>query len=306
MMGSTCFGSAVWLVFVWLALRGKLALWVIEPLFLLAPLVLVPLALPLIEEPDRFPWVRRLQPSCALAAAASFALPRGVPAAALAAVWLAFTGLLALHGLERLRARGFSVAAEVAVDAALFFLPVGGGWLVLSRLGARPLGFDEPIVLLTAVHFHYAAFTALVLTGLVGRALGPSALYRGIVTGAIVGTPLLAAGITVSPLLELVGAGVLATAFSALAVLVLVALRPRIRARPARAFLTVSALSLLPAMACALAYAWGEFTQGPVIALSWMARIHGTANALGFGLCGLLGWTLAARATPTGRSCKEE
>jgi len=37
-------------------------------------------------------------------------------------------------------------------------LAVGGAWLVASRLGMRPMGIQEPIVLLTAVHFHYAGF----------------------------------------------------------------------------------------------------------------------------------------------------
>ena len=56
-------------------------------------------------------------------------------------------------------------------DAGLVYLAVGGGWTVLAWGGLRPLGFAAPIVLLTAVHFHYAGFALPLLTGLAGRNL---------------------------------------------------------------------------------------------------------------------------------------
>lgn len=294
MPATACFGALVWFVLLGATLRGQTALWVIELLFLLSPLVLVPLAIDLIEEPSGLAWIRRLQPVCASAAALSFVGPRGPMAAGLAAVWLAFTGWLALHGLVRLRRRGLRPAAELAIDAGLLFLPVGGGWLVLSRLGVAPLGFEEPIVLLTAVHFHYAAFAALILIGLAGRALGPSPYLGGIVGGAILGSPLVAAGITVSPFLELLGAAILAAALGALAILTLLRIAPRLRGA-SRVLVCLQALSVLVAMPLAVAWAAGRWLDLPTVALSTMARIHGTANALGFALCGLLGWTLARR-----------
>jgi hypothetical protein len=289
---SAIFGALVWLVLLGASRRGDSPLWVVELLFLLAPLVLVPLALDLVGEPDLRRRVRPLQPWCALAAALSFLAPRGAAAAALALPWLGFTGLLALHGLARLRRRGLSPPPELAIDAASLFVPIGGGWLALSRLGVAPFGFEEPIVLLTAVHFHYAAFTALVLTGLAGRTLTSSSVYPGIVYAAIVGTPLVAAGITASPLLELVGAAAIAIAFCALAVVTLVRIAPRLTRGP-RVLLSVSATSLLVTMPLAVAWAAGRLLDRPMVALSTMARIHGTVNALGFALCGLLGWTVA-------------
>ena len=297
MSGSAILGALVWLVLLGSSRRGETPLWVIELLFLLAPLVLVPLALDLIREPNLVRRARRLQPWCALAAALSFLAPRGETAAFLAAPWLAFTGLLAFHGLARLYRRGFAPPAELAIDAALMFVPIGGGWLVLSRLGWAPFGFDEPIVLLTAVHFHYAAFTALVLTGVAGRALGRSSVYPGIVYAAIAGTPLVAAGITASPLLELVGTAAIAIALCALAIVTLVEIAPRLP-RVSRILLSVSASSLLVTMPLAVAWAAGRFLDQATAALSTMARIHGTVNALGFSLCGLLGWTLARRRNP--------
>ena len=83
------------------------------------------------------------------------------------------TGLVALHGLWRLW-RGSHRTSEVCLDAGLLYLAVGGTWTVIARAGLRPLGFPDLIVLLTAVHFHYAGFALLVLAGLVaGRSAAP-------------------------------------------------------------------------------------------------------------------------------------
>ena len=80
----------------------------------------------------------------------------------------------------------------------------------MSRLGIQPLGFGDTIVLLTAAHFHYAGFAAPILTGLAGRILSdaPSTTRRLFVVAGIaitIGTPIVATGITVSPVLALVG-----------------------------------------------------------------------------------------------------
>lgn len=277
------------------------ALGPMEILFLLAPLAVVPLALRLAARPGEaatraLAAARRLQPWAALAVVASFLVRRGPAAAALAFPWLLVTLMVALHGWQCLRRNAWR-PAELAIDAGCLMLPVGGGWLVLSRLGVAAFGFEEPIVLLTAVHFHYAAFATLVLAGLAGRGPAEGRLYRLIVGGAIAGPPLLATGITLSPLLEVVAATGLALALSGLAVLTLVRIVPRLSGA-ARLLLAASSISLLGGMACALAYALGEFMGIGLISLGQMARIHGPLNALGFALCGLLGWVLAPRNFP--------
>jgi hypothetical protein len=146
------------------------------------------------------------------------------------------------------------------------------------------MGFGEPVVLLTAVHFHYAAFTALVWTGCAARRLPATWGRRATVAGVAVGTPLLAAGITLAPWLELAGALLLAGSLGWLAVRVL-ASAPRAGGLLVR----ISAVSVLFSMPLAVAYAWGQVAT-PLVSLATMARLHGTANALGFGLCGLIGW----------------
>jgi hypothetical protein len=115
--------------------------------------------------------------------------------------------------------------------------------------------------------------------------------------GVIAGTPLVAVGITLAPLLEVLGVVVVAGALWAFAVWLLRRL-PRLPAGTARGLLGISAASLLPSMGAALAWSVGQAVGRPVLALSWMARLHGPLNALGFCLAGLLGWTLLAAQPP--------
>jgi hypothetical protein len=269
------------------------ALGPIEILFLLAPVAVVPLAMRLtavlVETTPALWAARRLQPWAALAVGASFFVHRGTAAGALAGVWMVVTALLAWHGMARLRHA--TSMAELAVSAGCLMLPIGGGWLVLSRLGLGVLGFEEPLILLTAVHFHYAAYATLVLVGNAGRAVGGGRVFGVVAAGAIAGPPLLAAGITFSLLLEVVAAAIVALAVSGLGALTLVRVVPQ--APPAaRALLALSSVSAFAAMALALTYAVGEVTSHPVISIAEMARIHGPLNALGFVLAGLVGWTL--------------
>jgi hypothetical protein len=282
MIFSSVLGALVWAALVVGADLGR-----IERLCLLAPLVAVPLALHAIEDAPRLRALRVLQPAAALAVAASFLGPAGVLSAALAAGWLGLTLLLAERGLERLRSCRRWDFGEIAIDSGLLMVPVGGGWLVLSRLGATPMGFGEPIVLLTAAHFHYAAFVTLVLVGLAGRVLESRPAYRACVLGCIAGPPLLAAGITLSHAVEMLGAAVLTLSLWTFAVLCLRHLVPR-REGAARAFVIVSTMSLLPSMLLDVAYAWGQLTRRTIVSLPDVALVHGTLNALGFGLAGLL------------------
>jgi hypothetical protein len=276
---------------------GMNALGPIEILFLLASLAVVPLAMRLTAAPeDATPArsvARRLQPGAALAVLASFLVRRGPSAAVLAGVWLVLTLLVAYDGWQRLR-RPSRTMAEVAVSAGCLMLPIGGGWLVLSRLGVGAFGFEEPLILLTAVHFHYAAYATLVLVGRAGRVLGDSRAYRLIACGAMAGPPLLAAGITFSPRLEIVAAANMVLAVSGLGALTLVRIVPQVPAAP-RVLLALSSVSAFAGMACALAYAVGEFSGIGIISLGQMARIHGPLNALGFVLAGLIGWTRTPR-----------
>jgi hypothetical protein len=131
-----------------------------------------------------------------------------------------------------------------------------------------------------------------VLTGAAGRLLGERPTYRAVAAGVAAGPPLLAVGITLSPQLEALAAALLSFALGGLALLVLLRIVPRVEAL-ARILLVVSSLSSLAAMACAFAYGVRDITGASLISLAQMARIHGPLNALGFTLCGLLGFLCA-------------
>lgn len=119
------------------------------------------------------------------------------------------------------------------------------------------------------------------------------------VAGILCGPALLAAGnLLALPLLKLAGALLLAAASMGLVVL-LVPLLPRVTPGIARVLLGVSAIALLAGMSLVAVYAVGEFTTRTWLAVPQMAYLHGTINAVGFALCGLLGWTLAGEGSRT-------
>jgi hypothetical protein len=302
-------GALLWCLIVIAALVGRSWLAPMEILFLLAPLVHVQLGFRVVQrQVGEYSPVGRvahsLLPFAAILAAASFWPPPGRTAAILATGWLVVCGLAALDGLWRLLRGGYRSADSVCNSVSFLFLAVGSVWLILSRLGITPFHLPAQTVFLAVVHFHFTGFVLLIVAGATGRALrtlGPFAdsavartLFRFVAAGIICGPLLLAAGnILVIPLFKLVGALLLAVVSIGLAGLIAAQL-PGIEPRPARVLLAVSALSLVAGMTLVGAYTVGEFTERYWLLIPQMARFHGTANALGFGLCGLLGWTLAS------------
>ena len=83
----------------------------------------------------------------------------------------------------------------------------------------------------------------------------------------------------------------LALSCAFLAVLMFLALS-RLPTHLSRVLLGVAAVSLIAAMTLAAAYAVGQYTEQYWLLIPQMARWHGTANAFGFCLCGLFGWSL--------------
>jgi len=89
------------------------------------------------------------------------------------------------------------------------FLFTGAFWATADRFAWQPLGFDPLIVLLTAVHFHYAGF-ALTWAGKNIISGGQASLKKYLITGVLAGIPLTALGITGThgqwtPLIEVFG-----------------------------------------------------------------------------------------------------
>jgi hypothetical protein len=224
-------------------------------------------------------------------------LPQGHTAAILALPWLVITGLLAAVGLERAWRRGLRAPADLCIDASLVYVVIGAVWAIGDRLGARPLNFGAMIVLLTAVHFHYAGFVLPLLTGLAGRQLG-GCTVRLTAGAVIISVPMVAAGITATQLnlgtwLECLAAwGMAAAGLLAGAVHLRLA---TCYAGPlwVRGLWVVAALSLSMGMVCAALYGMRFYLPLPGLTIPWMQAVHGTLNALGFGLSGTVAWTMS-------------
>lgn len=279
-------------------------------LLLLAALVLVPLGLALADRPpdggdrsrsDRpLRWAAAGQLPAAALLAAAYSLGQGPVAAVLALPWLAVAALVALAGLLRFREQGLRPLAHVVTDGGMVFLLVGAAWAVADRLGYRPLDFPAVIVLLTAVHFHFAGFVLPVVTGLAIRHTGGlTATLAG--WGVIFGVPAVAVGITESRLglgtgVEAVAAWVMAAASIFVAYLHFrLTLQPRWPAA-ASGLWAFAGLSLVGSMAFAALYG-SRFLLPNVgwLDIAWMQALHGAANAIGFGAAALAAWALVER-----------
>lgn len=303
-------GACAWALLTVMSLFGWVHLTALNLILLLALWVITPLAVPLaaLQQPRDWLGTRQrliviLQPFAAFIGGISFLLGTGPSSAAAATVWFLFTGLIAVQGVERLRQMGGATLADTCLAVALIYLPIGGAWLVLARLGLQPLGFSPDIVLLTAVHFHYIPLAALVMTGRIGqtgfggKTTVPLQFYRVAATGLLVEPLLVAAGRTLSQLTgndDLVSAATLLLALSLtlIAILSLQFIIPVTRSRLAQGLLLVSGTAVFVTMLAAVAYAVGTATGAWTITISQMIVMHGWINALLLSFCGLLGWRL--------------
>lgn len=309
-------GAAVWAAMAVLARMDVARMGAIELLFLFGPLVIVPLGMQLgrgmgggwLEE-----MAQRAQPVGAALAVVAMWLPIGRLSAALAAGWMLVCGLMVAGGaVELMRMRQGDVSrragsgnasgfARGAAAAARVDLAVGGAWLVASRMGMRPMGIQEPIGLLTAVHFHFAGFaTGTIAAATVafaeGTRSGETNGHRGtlpwlralVVT--VIGMPyLVAAGFVISPALKMTAAILFSVSVAGLAVL-LRACGREAENGAARVLLQVASGAVFAAMILAGIYAIADFRGSDALTIPQMARTHGILNAVGFCLPGLLGW----------------
>lgn len=233
--------------------------------------------------------------------AVSFCMERSVLAAVASVGWLLVTSYLAVHATKNFWTNRSRSVSDMAQAAGWIFLPVGAMWASFDRYGLRPLDFDTAIVLLTAIHFHYAGFVLPILTGL---AAGPinTRLARVACYAVILGTPLVAVGITATQLgwpvtLETVAAVVMSIAAVTSAIVQLqAAMRSELSNRSC-ALLQFSALSLCGGMVLAAAYGLRYFLPLEWLTIERMRVSHGTINAIGYGFLGTVAWSLHSRQT---------
>jgi len=304
-------GAAVWAALAILARMEVVRLGAIELIFLFAALVIVPLGIELarrIEGNGRLEGLaRRLQPLGAALAVAATCLPPGKRAALAATGWLFVCALMALDGVLSLT-RLFrpedtgTTLLRVTLAVARIDLAVAGAWLFASRLGLQPMGIQEPIGLLTAVHFHYAGFATATIAGTTLQfAQRPGReLWLKLVVLAVAGLPyLVAAGFVVAPALKM-SAGLLFSASVAVLAVFLRESAKRAVDPTARVFLQIAAAAVFVAMLFSGAYAVADFLHSDALTIPQMARTHGILNSVGFCLPALLGWLIELSALGSG------
>lgn len=293
----------VWLLLLLTTTSDSHEIELIHKIVFYAFLVIVPLALSLVSQGDQtgrlglYRLIVLVQPVAAAVTIASFFIEKGLLSAALSVAWFILTALVALLGVTRLLARRFYPLEELSVDAGLLYLPVAGAWLVVYRLGVQPFDYGETIILLTVIHFHFAGFAAPIIAGMVGRMLAttqdqPSKIFPVIVLALVGAMPLIAAGITFSPWLGLIGTLLLTTGLVLLAVLTLARAWPAIASTSARVLFVIAALSSCVAMVLACLYAYSIVSKTLIIRIPTMAMTHGVLNAFGFVTCSLIAWSI--------------
>ena len=203
------FGLGVWGTIAVTAWVGWLRFGLIEILFLAAVWVIVPAGILMVPRIDSLPsnLVRRswLVFFAAASASAGFSVEPGRLAGALVIPWVMVCGCIAWEGARRIVRFRLTNFSQYCFAAGEGYLAVGGVWLLMSRFGMHPAGFQEPIVLLTAVHFHFAGF----LTGLLAGLAWHERLPRGrtplqaLITGAILGPGLLGLAFLAGPKFKL-------------------------------------------------------------------------------------------------------
>ncbi len=314
------YGAAIWSAIAIASYCNWLRLDLVELLFLLAPWVIVPAALSLTPARTKsYPIliVRSLRWLFVVAAALctiSFLCPAGIVAALLAGSWLLVCLCIGWGGINRLLAIRGESFLEFCVAVAECYIAVGGVWLVMSRAGLHPAGFQEPIVLLTAVHFHFAGFLSSIFAYLTLGWLQSTKWrkpLRIILLGTLLGPGLLGISFLISPKLKLIaviliviGQCGLAAGKTRISTMIFLGtstlLRPggwagRISRlafsdRLSSVCLITAAASVATAMIYAATWALGEYPLQPMTDLSHMEHIHGVLNSIGFGAIGLLGW----------------
>jgi hypothetical protein len=303
-------GALVWVILVVGVLLGAFHLNIFDLLFLLAPWAVVPLALSLVPVTpvtgvDRVSClaVRYLLFPGAVLSTVSFFLREGKAAAGLVCLWVVLAAALALDGLGRFIQTRLKSFPQFCYAIGEGYALVGALWLLASRLGLQPFGFHEPIVLLTAVHFHYAGLMAAILAGLAASETGtkhPRPILRMALSCAVLGPGLLGLAFLAGPKMKLAAVGLMLIGESGIALGTF-----RIGLADARNFggrmLLIGSASVIFGMTLAGIWAIGEYPLHAFVNLEQMARFHGVLNSAGFGLCSLVGWTFLRGKPQAGR-----
>lgn len=307
-------GGPIWLIHV-----SEQDIWV-HALLLLSALVLMPAGLRIGQEAEKAIWQRmEVIAACVLGLslmvrpidprvlfASEPLLRRVVPVGFLCALpWLLVRSRAAAAVvLDSMRA-GVKGYSDLCRRSSRVFPAIGAAWLVAHRANWTPWNFDPLIVLLTAAHFHHAGFTLPLMAGLNAKA-SPGCWTRFSCVAILAGVPLVAAGITCTHfgVLRFVEPfGVTVLVLGALGVAVSQILKAVEMGTTlgfwVRAGFLISGASLLSAMILAMGFGLRHVVPNWALTMPQMWMIHGTLNAFGFGLCGLLAWRASSESVRT-------
>ena len=238
---------------------------------------------------------RRALFAAALASIAGLTVPPGLIAAALTLPWLVLAGATVAQAMAQMRAR--HDLDSILQVAALGWWFNAGLWLLAHRLGTEPLGFDRTITLLTVGHFHHAGFGLTAMLLMMRRRVELDRMTTSIAITHQAGMVMVAAGITFSDHLEVLGAATITIALAGWAALAIGPLRRSTDRRLVRGLFTISAIAWIVPMALAIAWSLGPFLTEPVVrTFQVMLDFHAAINSIGLVLAGLI----AFRLTPVG------
>jgi len=275
----------------------------IEQFLVFAFWVMVPLVLSLMDDKNQTKaqkqihfWLKRLYfPAAFLALVSMMAkktwqVEHAMIPGALSLGWLFFTLLIAVYGLLILREKGFSFMEEVAIAAGLIYFFFGGIWYSLYQFDVHLFHLAPKMSALSAVHFHYSSAMVPIFIGMLGRVMEKKKWYRWLVGIDIVGPILIAFGILFSTMIEVIGVTIFAVNITIYSTYVLMRVRKSLNQRNARIFLTLSSLAVYAIMLIGLGYGINKKVGFVSISISDMVLVYGSLHAVGFVLCGLLGW----------------
>ena len=236
----------------------------------------------------------KLEYAAAVAMAGSFQFTPGIESALLTLPWLVARLFVVKDVATEWRRAGLPSAATACLHAAAVFPAIGAAWLVAHRANWAPWGFDPLIVLLTAAHFHHAGFTLPLMAGMNAKA-SPGFWTKLSCVLILLGVPLVAVGITgthfgVLKFVEPFGVAILVLGALGVAVSQVWRGLERQRSILTRIGFLLSGASLFAAMVLALGFGLRYLIPNFALTMPQMWAIHGTLNAFGFGLCGILAW----------------
>lgn len=284
------FGLLAWAAQLWMLKQVTAGIYWIVILLLFSAMFLMPLSRCLWDAQSQQTWRQKTELAWAIGMATTFFTNSAVEAVP----WMLVRAAAAVEAIRHCSRETLRDPAELTLVSARIFPAIGAVWFVAHRATWTPWGFDPLIVLLTAAHFHHAGFTLPLMAGLNARA-NPGCWTRFSCVAILTGVPLVAVGITcthfgVQKWVEPFGVAILV--LGALGVAVSQMRQSLEKQHPilVRMCFVLSGASLLLAMLMALGFGLRYVIPNFALTMPQMWMIHGTLNAFGFGLCGILAW----------------